>query len=364
MIEFTPRKPQSEHSVVRRTFGFTLIELLVVIAVIALLIGMLLPALNEARKTGKITVCSTNLKQFGTAGATYAADFKDKIWSFTWRSSEPGFSTWSDLRGPYGNDLIAGSAQAIDILRRRADREDMMLIDNWIPQILYNHLVLQDYLAQRLPEKMVCCPEDRLRLRWQSDPAAFDRGEITPLAPEQGDDRGKRWPYSSSYESVPCSFTEDRGDPPNWSSVTQAGSHRYYQFTNGARSQDMFGRRKLTEVNFPSQKVHLYETFARHRGRQALFYAYEEAVSPFLFFDASVVVRRTGEGNKGFSTLNPSSPFPTSFQFIPREWEAPVRGGGYAPQFSSIVVGYFRWTRGGLQGVDFKGPELNTSSWR
>ena len=55
--------------------GFTLIELLVVIAVIALLIGILLPALGKARSQGQSAKCQGHMRQYGTAHQIYVTDY-------------------------------------------------------------------------------------------------------------------------------------------------------------------------------------------------------------------------------------------------------------------------------------------------
>jgi prepilin-type N-terminal cleavage/methylation domain-containing protein/prepilin-type processing-associated H-X9-DG protein len=59
--------------------GFTLVELLVVIAIIALLMAVLLPALNRAREQGKRIVCLSNLRQLTIAWMNYAESNNDKL---------------------------------------------------------------------------------------------------------------------------------------------------------------------------------------------------------------------------------------------------------------------------------------------
>jgi len=79
--------------------GFTLIELLVVIAIIAILAGLLLPALSRAKEKGRSIKCLNNTRQLGLASVLYADDYRGR---FPLRTSD---NRWPTQLQPYYRSL-------------------------------------------------------------------------------------------------------------------------------------------------------------------------------------------------------------------------------------------------------------------
>jgi prepilin-type N-terminal cleavage/methylation domain-containing protein len=95
-----------------RRSGFTLVELLVVIGIIALLVSVLLPALNRAREQANKVACLSNIRQIGIAFRMYAGDNKDWCpWAAPLNRPDL-YADWIHWRTGINNQGLASSAIA------------------------------------------------------------------------------------------------------------------------------------------------------------------------------------------------------------------------------------------------------------
>ncbi len=323
--------------------AFTLIELLVVIAIIAVLVGILLPAIGAARKTARATRCMSQLRQLGLGAAMYAGDERGFIPGFSWKGGGADMPTpYDDLRNP-GSESDAVAYQAIHILRTRTGFDGIPREGyTWYSHLWYTHLVFLDHLSGQPQERAVVCPEDRSQLN-----RIVTAMSETVYNDDIGSALASRTRFASSYETSSVTYSVDTrvGD------ILPITQHNEIASTF-TRSPRYLVNRRASEVAFPASKAHMFESFDRHSGSGAPFFYRPGSRVAVLLHDASVSMRDSNDANPGFQPRNPAAPGPT----LIRETTA---GAG-----TQHYSGVFRWTRGGLKGIDFGGKEISTGQPR
>ena len=323
--------------------AFTLIELLVVIAIITLLVSILMPALRDARRTAKLVLCQNNMSQYGKIMVSYSTDFKDTLFSFTWRAGARGITAPPAGMPTPANDTGAMAYQAVDIIHRNGVGNAASLPwnqNNWSPNMYYSHLVLQDYAAMKLPSPTAVCPEDKMRGIWWQDPDnVLSNGASVA---RQG--------YSSSYAWVPALWIPDRRTPDGGFMENAPGTHMALTWSPGIRNMFRLGGRKFSDIAAPGQKVAVHDEYVRHYGSKQYYFTHNAAITPALFFDGSQRMLRSIETTLGgyqnvMGSANTRATI--TYNVADAVGQIPWADGSNVNQPAR-----FRWSLGGLKGVD------------
>jgi prepilin-type N-terminal cleavage/methylation domain-containing protein/prepilin-type processing-associated H-X9-DG protein len=93
-----------------RRKGFTLIELLIVIAIIAVLLSLLIPAVQRSKEQARAALCMTNMKQWAHATVLYTQKYNDKLWLDAYADDPQGnrqtlLGDWMEVLRPFYGTL-------------------------------------------------------------------------------------------------------------------------------------------------------------------------------------------------------------------------------------------------------------------
>jgi len=334
--------------------GLALVELAAVLVIGLLVLVMLSITMSDSRRRSMLNGSLNNLKRLGVGIADYGLDNEGRVATFTAQRGvvircEDGYNN-----GVASFDVDAGAMQAVCIMRRLTGRTDIVRGSGWIPHTIFWHLPLMEYLNEPLPSAVTASPGDGTRLAWQEAVRRPNPGVSyfqLSRRPAGNSTSDYRFPYSSSYQMPAGFFSPDalmNGVP----TVAQGSTHSTYEA--GTTATDL-GRRMLSEVSFPSQKAMLFEQYARFFGPRELYFGYSEARVPVLTADGGAAVRSTSQTNRGFQPNSPQSAASTRINYTPDlAWEPPTASGAS----SEYVNGGMAWTRSGLRGRDFDGPEV------
>ncbi len=299
-------------------FGFTLIELLVVISIIALLIGLLLPALSRARKAARVTICLSNLKNIGNGLALYSGQFDGVI-----ATGVP-----PEIVRTNGYDQVGSKPTWNMDGRILAEQSGMGLSYPWMQRYWFH--AMAPYIAKgdkglTVYDASFFCPDDVYYSDAIYDIRTNQEGGVNRIC----------YLMSDTAFWDPTMFTESR-----LGEILEENQLKAYNQGNAARKNTP-GRRYMSmgRVKFPDKKVYVFEVNSFHEpGNYG--YNVRGVQSTVLFFDAHA------DKVRAFNTENEAGNL-----FIPLTCQMMYTDDPLDED--DPMYWYFSTTRRGIEGRDF-----------
>ena len=229
--------PSNSDSQAARRRGFTLIELLVVIAIIAVLIALLLPAVQQSREAARRTQCKNNLKQIGLAMHNYNAD-----------TSRLPIGV---MRQGVGTTGLAITVSGYTWYRRILPYIDQAVIYNQYNENANYYSANPNRACSQTPIPMLRCPSDF--------PVAFFNNipQYNYLVNVGNTNVGKNTPVNGAVYSA---------GPFDFSSTTTGTCSTFAQITDGSSNTMMMGEVRVGATSPDYRGLVQYAMFATMTG--------------------------------------------------------------------------------------------------
>lgn len=353
--------------------AFTLTELAAI--AVALAVGASLVAATGSPWTKQAMRIRSqdNLRVIGQASMVYGGFNADAIPSYSWKADVPYQIIGSPSPVTARTDSDAHAYQNTDLLRRLTGRIDnlnvdgpgtgkILFMDFRIVDKRYSHLILADFFAWGATPWIFAAPDDVNLQHWRANPLDLDSvpygaGGTLPNGYDTDSNWRKpgikqRWAYTSSYQWAPASWQPD--ESPSCFPISDT-PHLFGGATEGVE----LGGRFFADVANPAQKVFVFEEFEWQPRldpdtgtwvSDGTWFAYPNAHVGKLMFDGSVNDWQTGASNVGWNPSSPDYEWKQTYKVLDTfpEWKP-----RHVAAQSRLLPQWFRWTRDGLQGIDY-----------